>query len=85
VNINEREARIRAQIQRGVNDGRITNREARGLYRELASIEARERAFKADGRLNYREDAELNRDLDRLANNVRAQVRDDERRYSYGR
>src|SRR5437762_1461455 len=74
-NINERESHIRAWIQRGLNDGRITNREARRLYRELAYIEAKERAFKADGRLNYREDAELNRNLDRLAENVRMHLR----------
>lgn len=84
-NINEREARLRARIERGVNDGRITNREARMLYRQLASIEAKERTFRSDGRINYREDAELKRDLDRLADNVRVQVRDEERRYSYSR
>ena len=83
--INEREAHIRARIERGINDGRITNREARILYRQLASIEAKERAFKSDGRLSYREDAELKRDLDRMAENVRAQLRDEERRYSYSR
>ena len=82
-NINEREARIRARIERGQHDGRITNFEARRLYRELAAIETKERAYKADGRLTYREDAELNRNLDRLAENVRAQLRDDERTYSY--
>ena len=83
--INEREAQIRARIERGLNNGRITQREARPLYRELGSIEATERAYKADGRLSYREDAELNRRLDRLADNVRIQLRDDERRYSYNR
>ena len=83
--INEREAQIKARIERGLNNGRITNREARILYRQLASIEAKERAFKSDGRLSYREDAELKRDLDRMAENVRAQVRDEERRYSYSR
>ena len=82
-NINEREAQLRARIDRGLNDGRLTRQEARRLYRELASIEAKERSFKADGRLNWREDAALNRDLDRLAENVRTQLRDDERRYSY--
>jgi hypothetical protein len=66
-----------------LHDGRITNSEARRLYRELAAVEAKERAFRADGRLTYREDAELNRNLDRLAENVRAQLRDDERTYSY--
>ena len=39
----------------------------------------------ADGRLSHREDAELKRNLDRLADNVRAQMRDDDRRYSYNR
>ncbi len=82
-NINEREARIRARIQRGWNDGRLTSWEARRLYRELVAIEAKERAYMADGRLNYREQAQLNRELDWLAEHVRAQLRDDERRYSY--
>ena len=81
--INEREAHIRARIERGMHNGRITNAEARRLYRQLASIESKERSFKADGRLNYREDRELNRDLDRLAENVRVQLRDEDRRYSY--
>lgn len=82
-NVNEREARIRARIEHGLNDGRLTNWEARRLYRELAAVEAKERAYLADGRLNNREQANLNRDLDGLAANVRAQLRDDDRRYSY--
>ncbi|HEY3181039.1 MAG TPA: hypothetical protein VGL25_19415 [Casimicrobiaceae bacterium] len=80
-NINEREGRINARIQRGLNDGRITDREARRLYRELANIEAKERAFSADGRLSGREQAELNRDLDRLVDRVRYEARDEQRRY----
>src|SRR5215468_3612063 len=40
MSINEREAHLRARIDRGVRDGRITNREAHQLYRELGSIEA---------------------------------------------
>lgn len=83
--INEREARIRARIQRGLNDGRITNREFQRLSRELAGIEAKEHTFMADGRLSYREDAELKRNLDRLTDNLRAQLRDDDRRVSYNR
>ena len=82
-NINEREARIRARIERGQSVGRLTDQEARNLYRQLRVIEAKERSFKADGRLNYRETAELNRNLDRLAENVRAQMRDENRRVSY--
>jgi hypothetical protein len=80
-NINEREARINARIQRGIEDGRITDREARRLYGELRGVEAKERAFRSDGRIGGREEAELHRDLDRLAANVRDQVRDDQRRY----
>ena len=85
VTVNEREARIRARIQHGVNDGRITDREARRLYRELAGIEAKEHTFMADGRLSYRENADLTRSLDRLADNVRVQLRDEDRRVSYAR
>ena len=84
-NINEREARIRAQIQRGVQDGRLTGREARELNRDLAAIEAREYTYMVDGRLSYREDADLKRNLDRLAENLRSQLRDEDRRYSYAR
>jgi hypothetical protein len=80
-NINEREARINGRIQRGIEDGRITDREARRLYGELRGVEAKERAFRSDGRISGREEAELHRDLDRLAANVRDQMRDDQRRY----
>ena len=76
VGINEREARINARIQRGMSDGRINEHEARRLYRELRDIEARERAFKDDGRLSRRETDEINRDLDRLRDHVREQIRD---------
>ena len=79
--INDREARINARIQRGLEDGRITNNEARWLYRELRDVEAKERAFASDGRLSYRERAELNADLDRLSAHVRQQMRDEDRRY----
>jgi hypothetical protein len=80
-NVNERETRINARIQRGLENGSITNREARRLYHELNNIEAKERAFRSDGRLDWRESQELNRDLDRLAENVREQRLDSERRY----
>ena len=77
--IDERESRITERIQRGMNDGSITNREARRLQRELDAIEAKERAFKNDGRLSRRETDELNRDLNRLADHVRQQTRDEQR------
>ena len=74
--VNEREARIDARIQRGVSDGRVNERESRRLYRELRDIEAKERAYKDDGNLSRRETESLNRDLDRLTDHVRQQIRD---------
>ena len=74
--VNEREARINARIQRGINNGRINEYEARRLYRELRDVEAKERAYMNDGRLNRWETGNLNRDLDRLADHVREQIRD---------
>jgi hypothetical protein len=81
--INEREARIENRIQRGLADGRLTQWEARRLQRQLNDIQAKERAFMGDGWMNRGEFAELSRDLDQLADNVRAEARDDQRRYSY--
>src|SRR5512147_1569585 len=43
--INEREARIQARIERGLADGRLTEWEARRLQRELNHVQAKERAF----------------------------------------
>ena len=80
-NLNDREARITERIQRGQRDGRVTDREARRLYRELSDIESKERAFRSDGRISGREQSELSADLDRLADDVRTQMRDDQRRY----
>ena len=74
--INEREARLNAHIQRGMSDGRINDREARRLYRELREFEAKEQSYMNDGRLNRRETDALNRDLDRLTDHVRQQIRD---------
>ncbi|HVO90829.1 MAG TPA: hypothetical protein VMV45_19980 [Casimicrobiaceae bacterium] len=74
--VNDREARLSARIARAEENGRITHREARMLYRELGDIQARERDFRADGQLGWREAEDLNRDLDRLAGNLRDQIRD---------
>jgi CRISPR/Cas system-associated endoribonuclease Cas2 len=79
LSVNEREQRINDRIQRGMSDGRITDREARRLYRELNDIEAKERSFLTDGHLNRRETGELHRDLDRLRDHVREQIRDEQR------
>ena len=77
--IRDRETRINSFIQRGIDDGRIDRREARRLYRELNDIRGKERSFLSDGRLDGRERAELNSDLDRLAENVRHEIHDQDR------
>ena len=79
-NISERESRINDRIQRGLRDGRITDREARQLYRELRDVRQKERSFNSDGRISGREHSELSSDLDRLADHVRQQMRDEQRR-----
>ncbi|HSD00050.1 MAG TPA: hypothetical protein VLI21_14180, partial [Casimicrobiaceae bacterium] len=79
-NINERESGLRNRIDRGISDGRITRHEAHRLYDELSQIEAKERAARANGRIGGRESREINDDLDRLAEDVRHQIRDDQRR-----
>jgi hypothetical protein len=79
--VNDREARIDARIQRNHANGRLTDREARWLSRELRNIQAKERTYMADGRMSSSEFSTLTADLDRLANNVRRQSRDEDRAY----
>lgn len=76
VSINDREARINEWIQRGIDNGRINQWEARRLQAEMNRIQQKERDYSRDGRLNRRESEELNRDLDRLADHTRQQMRD---------
>ena len=78
-NIDEREARIRARIDRGISEGRITRHEANRLYRALRDVEAKEHAYRSDGRIDRRENRVLTADLDRLANHVRHELRDEQR------
>lgn len=79
--VDDRQARIAQRIERGVHNGDLTRREARQLERQLASTEQKERAFESDGRLNRRERAELQQDLDQLAQRLRFERRDNDRRY----
>ena len=48
---------------------------------QLADIEAKERAYESDGRLNRREREELHHDLDRLGERLRFERRDTQTRY----
>ena len=81
MSVDERQARINARIEHGLQTGALTRREARQLGRQLAITEQKEQSFEADGRLNQRERAELHRDLDNVAQRLRFEQRDSERRY----
>ena len=81
LSVDERQARIHARIEQGLQSGELTRREARRLGRQLAITEEKERAFEADGRLNGRERAELHRDLDYVSQRLRFERHDGERRY----
>lgn len=72
--IRQREWRIRQWMHHAVEEGRLRPWEARHLYRELGYIRDKEHAFKADGRFDWREFAELNSDLDRLSQRIRSEV-----------
>jgi hypothetical protein len=79
--IDQRQANIRDRIQRGIDNGRLNNREARRMMRELNEIQAKERAFEADGRLGRAERDALHQDLDNLVARLRNEMRDDDRRW----
>jgi hypothetical protein len=78
--VDERQARIAQRIEAGMQNGELTRREARQLARQLNATEQKERAFESDGRLNNRERSELHSDLDVVAQRLRFERRDDDRR-----
>ena len=78
---------IDRRIDRGVQRGDLTRREAGLLRRDLDSLVRLERHYTYTGRgLDYREQADLNRRFDGLAQRVRFERRDPEERGDrYGR
>jgi hypothetical protein len=81
LDVDDRQARIHDRIQRGFDRGQLTRREVRQLERQLNDVEAKERAYQSDGRLNRRERDDLHQDLDRLADRLRFERRDGQTRY----
>lgn len=81
--INGRQQALRQRLDRGIERGRLTRREAESLRYELRDINRMERQFRASHGLNPREIAILDVRLDRLERRLRAEMRDD-RRYGYG-
>lgn len=81
--INVRQQALRQRLDRGLDSGRLTRREAESLRYELREINRMERQFRASHGLNPREVAILDVRLDRLERRMRAEMRDDQR-YGYG-
>ena len=81
--INARQQALRHRLDRGIERGRLTRREAESLRFELREINRMERLFRASHGLNPREVAILDVRLDRLERRLRAEMRDDQR-YGYG-
>ena len=79
--INFRQEKQRARIERGFHRGAITRWEFRRLMAEQHDIHATERAFVADGFLAPHERAELNRRLDIASSHIFFEARDHQRRF----
>ena len=68
------------RIDRGVERGSLTRREARRLQRELGDILDKIDRMKDDGRLDRRERERIHRDLNRLSREITEEKRDSQRR-----
>ena len=80
--INQREANLERRIDQGVRSGELTRVEAaqvRTQLRDLERLEARYR--RTGGRLDMRERADLDRQFDRLSQQVYAQKHDRQDRH----
>lgn len=73
--------RIQWQINRGLERGNITPREAQRLRWEVNNIWAQARSFYQTGGYDYREQALLDQRIDRLQDRLRYERRDDDRRW----
>lgn len=81
--IDYREFSIRDRIEEGVRSGRITNREARSLYRREREIGRLEARSKSDGVVTWQERRQLRDELRALRDDVERMMRNDRReRYS---
>lgn len=78
--IDHRQRMLSERIERGLERGYLTRYEAQDLNRDLGRIEQIERRFEQDGRLDRGEWAELDRLTDRLARDLRQELRDEEQR-----
>lgn len=75
-NIDARQQQQMHRIMHGLGSGELTRHEARDLIREQREIERMQLHYLADGRLNRDEWLQLDRRLDRAAQDIRAEMRD---------
>lgn len=83
--INARQAVIERRIDRGIENGSLTRREAmrlRGEFRDIARLEAR---YRASNGLQGWERTDLDRRFDRLSAQIREERHDAQNRYGVGR
>jgi hypothetical protein len=83
-NINPRQERLDRRIDRGLRDGSLTLREARGLREDFNRIVWLEARYRSNG-LSPWERADLDRQFDRLEDRTRHERRDREYGFSYYR
>lgn len=79
--IEQRQNRQAARIQKGIAQGEITRREAAKLFNQQRAIEHMQRDFMADGHLNRWEYAKLDRALDDASRDIQHQTHDNEWRW----
>ena len=77
--IHRRVANLDRRIDQGLRNGALTRREASGLRAELNALVRLERQYSRNG-LSRQEARDLDRRFDRLAQRVRWERRDDDRR-----
>ena len=81
--INARQAQLDQRIDRGVQTGQLTRREARRLQQEFRNIARMEYRYRANG-LSGWERADLDRRFDQLSARIRMERRDNEYGHGYG-
>ena len=78
--VDQRIREISFRIDRGMRDGSLSRREARGLRAQLDGVQRLEYRYGRDG-LDGRERADLNARLDRVSFQVRGERHDGDRRW----
>lgn len=79
LSINEREARQREAIRRGIASGELTRHEADRLRHEQGRIERMEQRARADGNFTPQERARIDRQLDNSGRHIRQETHDRQR------